>query len=83
MLTVEIRDPNDVRSGKAEIEIYCDAEGLATLFRYLEHLKAGSTHVHFMTPAWAGTELGEKPVGKGTELINHLRITMLPVHPGT
>ena len=77
MLTIEIRDASEVSSGKAEVEIFCDTEGLALLFKQLDYLKAGSTHVHLMTPAWAGTELDEKPVGNGTELINHLRITML------
>ena len=78
MITIEICDVKKVAAGAAEVEIFCDVEGLAALFKQLEHLKAGSTHVHLMTPAWAGNELGEKTFGKEAELVNHLRITMLP-----
>ena len=62
----------------AEIEIFCDAKGLALLLGQLEHLKKGSTHVHLMTPAWAGNELDEEASGEGSTLVNHLKITMLP-----
>jgi Immunity protein 32 len=78
MITVEIRDAEKASAGMAEVEIFCDAEGLTLLSKQLEHLKSGSSHVHLMTPAWAGNELGEKPFGNGTILINHVRITMLP-----
>ena len=78
MLTVEIRDAQEVSSGRAEIEIFCDPDGLNLLFKHLRFLQTGSTHVHLMTAAWAGTELGDKPNGGGTQLINHLKITMLP-----
>jgi hypothetical protein len=78
MITVEMRDAEKASKGMTEIEIFCDAEGLALLSKQIEHLKSGSGHVHLMTPAWAGHELGEKPFGKGTTLVNHLRITMLP-----
>ena len=81
MITIEIRDAAKATEGMTEVEIFCDAEGLALLLKQIEHLKSGSSHVHFMTPAWAGNELGEKPFGKGTILINHLRITMLPKKP--
>ena len=77
MVTIEIRDAQKASAGMAEVEIFCDPEGLALLLKRLEHLKAGSGHVHLMTPGWAGNELGEKTFGKGTELINHFRITML------
>ena len=76
MLTVEIRDVEKGVS-KAEVEIFCDARGLALLTQQLEHLRQGAGHVHFMTTSWAGTELDERPVGKGTSLINHLRITLI------
>ena len=82
MLTIEIRDAEKASAGMAEVEIFCDTEGLALLLRQLKHLQAGSSHVHLMTPAWAGNELDEKAFGKGTELINHLRITMLPPAAG-
>ena len=78
MITIEIRDAEKANEGMAEIEIFCDAEGLALLSKKIEHLKSGSSHIHLMTPGWSGQELGEKPFGEGTALINHLRITMLP-----
>lgn len=78
MLTVEIHDAAKAVEGMAEIEIFCDAEGLALLVQQLEHLKKGSTHIHLMTPAWAGNELDEETLGEGTTLVNHLKITMLP-----
>jgi hypothetical protein len=78
MITIEIRDAEKVGAGMAEVEIFCDSDGLSMLLRQLEHLKSGASHVHLMTPAWAGSELGEKTFGKGTVLVNHLRITMLP-----
>ena len=78
MITIEIRDAAKASEGRTEVEIFCDSEGLSLLLKQLEHLRAGSSHVHLMTPAWAGNELGEKTFGNGTVLINHLRITMLP-----
>ena len=78
MLTVEIRDANLVESGSAEVQIFCDTEGLSVLIEQLRRLSSGSTHVHFMTPAWAGSELGEKPLGEDTDLIHHFRVTVVP-----
>lgn len=80
MITVEVSGAGDSGQSEAEVEIFCDAEGLALLSRQLDQLKSGSSHVHLMTPAWAGDELGETPFGRGTLLINHLRITMVPAH---
>ena len=77
MLTVELRVADNAGSENAEVEIFCDAVGLEELIKQLGHLRSGSTHVHLMTAAWAGTELSDKPMGKGTELINHLRISLL------
>ena len=83
MLTVEIRDAEKAGAGEAEVEVFCDTEGLAALLRQLQHLQnTGRGHVHLMTPVWAGTELDENTVGKGTQLINHLRVTMLPSKAG-
>ena len=82
MITIELRDAAKAGEGKAEVEIFCDSEGLALLTKHLEHLKSGSSHVHLMTPAWAGNELGEKLFGNGTVLANHLRITMVPKKTG-
>jgi hypothetical protein len=81
MITIELRDAAKASEGVTEVEIFCDPEGLALLSKQIEHLKAGSSHVHLMTPAWAGNELGEKPLGNGTTLVDHLRITMLPKNP--
>ncbi len=79
MLTIEIRDAEKASAGLAEVEIFCDSAGLSTLLRQLQQLqKPGTGHVHLMTPAWAGTELDDHPIGKGTHLINHLRVTMVP-----
>ena len=75
MLTIEIRDAEKALAGMTEVEIFCDAEGLEILMGQLERLKSNATHVHLMTPAWAGSELDEKPIGRGTILINHLRVT--------
>jgi hypothetical protein len=77
MITVEIRDASNAGEGKAEVEIFCDGVGLDLLCKQLQHLKVGSSHVHLMTPAWAGNELAATPVGKGTNIVNHLRITMI------
>lgn len=77
MITVEIRDPEKINGGMAEVEVFCDAEGLSLLLKQLQHLKAGSSHIHLMTPAWAGNELGEEVIGKGNLLIHHLRISMI------
>jgi hypothetical protein len=77
MLTIEIRDAEKALAGGAEVEMYCDANGLDLLVKELNHLKQGSTHIHLMTPSWAGNELDEKVMGNGT-IINHLKIIMLP-----
>jgi hypothetical protein len=78
MITIEVREAKKASEGLTEVEMFCDPDGLAELLKQLGHLKAGSSHVHLMTPAWAGNELGEKTFGAGTTIINHLRITMLP-----
>jgi hypothetical protein len=77
MLTIEVRDAEKARDGEAEVEIFCEQTGLSLLIHQLELLKRGSTHVHLMTPSWAGNELDETRCGKQTDLINHLRITLL------
>ena len=79
MLTIEIRDAEKASMGEAEVEIFCDADGVALLLRHLGFLKTGSTHFHLMTPSWAGNELGEKTLGVGTVLINHVKVTLLPL----
>ena len=78
MITVEIKSEKNVDLSNAQVEIYCDSDGLALLLKQISYLQSGSSHVHLMTPAWAGSELDEKKNGKETELINHLKIIMLP-----
>ena len=77
MLTVEIRHPLKAAEGMAEVEIYCDSAGLSELSRQIQFLLANETHVHLMTPAWAGQELTEVSQGSGTTLIHHLRISLV------
>jgi len=74
MITVEIKDPEQVKEGSSEVEIYCDESGLKELIKKMEALREGETHVHFMTPAWAGNELSEETVGESNALIHHLVI---------
>lgn len=76
MLTVELRNADNAE--RSEVEVFCDSAGLELLIRQLDFLRHGSTHVHLMTPAWAGDELSEKVVGEGNMLINHLKIYMVP-----
>ncbi|MCC6141760.1 MAG: hypothetical protein IT389_14205 [Nitrospira sp.] len=42
MLTVQIRDAAKALAGMAEVEILCDADGLALLIQQVEPLKKGS-----------------------------------------
>jgi hypothetical protein len=77
MITVEIRDAEKASEGKAEVEIFCDQDGLSLLIRQLGLLKRGPSHVHLMTPAWAGNELNETRLGERTTIINHLKVTLL------
>jgi hypothetical protein len=76
ILTVEVLG----RSGNleetiSEVAICCDREGLDFIIKKLELLRAKPDHVHFMTPSWAGNELGEeKQGGDDYTLVNHLRI---------
>lgn len=69
-LTVEIK-----QGEHPEIALCFDGEGLELLMRKLEHLKSNAGHLHLMTPAWAGQELTEEPVGgESYQLINSLRL---------
>jgi Immunity protein 32 len=77
LLTVELRNPLKATEGMAEVEIYCDSSGLSELSRQIQFLLANETHVHLMTPAWAGQELTEISQGVGTTLVHHLRISLV------
>ncbi|MEK6553725.1 MAG: Imm32 family immunity protein [Bdellovibrionota bacterium] len=75
LLTIEIANPKELNQGMAEIEIYCDSEGLDSLIKQLNFLKNNNeSHVHLMTKSWAGTELSEKVQGKGNLLIHKMTI---------
>ena len=78
MITIEVRNVEKAGQGEAEVEIFCDQDGLALLFRQLGFLKQAPAHVHLMTPSWAGNELNETRLGEGTAIINHLKVTSLP-----
>lgn len=78
MITVELKGGKVDRQNGSEIEIFCDSDGLSLLIRQLRHLEAGSTHVHLMTPSWAGTELDEQLVGGENSLVSHMRVVRIP-----
>ena len=78
MLTVELNNASEATRGNAVVEIICDADGLELLKRQLDFLKTAPSHVHLMTPSWAGAELNEVPHGPGNTLVNHLRIQLIP-----
>jgi len=77
MITVQIKDPDKVKEGLAEVEITCDAAGLEVLKRHIGFLKRAPNHVHLMTPEWAGAELDSDPIEPGCAKVNHLRITLV------
>jgi hypothetical protein len=78
MITIEIKDADQITEGRAEIEIYCDTEGIAELERQLVFLRRGETHVHLASPSWAGNELGEIAFGDGNVLIHQATIVKIP-----
>lgn len=74
VLSIELKADEDELQN-AEIEIYCDTQGLQLLIMQLLRLqqsKEKSDHVHFMTKAWGGTELDETIQGQGNNIVNHL-----------
>ena len=76
MITIEIKDANKVAEGLAELEIFCDEEGLKEFQRQLNFLLAGESHIHMATPSWAGHELDEKVMGEGNTIVNQLTIIL-------
>lgn len=80
MLTVEIKDAAEARDGRSEVEIYCDRDGFDTLMKCFKQIENGESHVHLMSPSWAGNELSEEPQGKdsSTVLVHHLCIISRP-----
>jgi len=75
IFTVELKgDPKR----DAEVEIFLDEEALQLLSRRLALLQKTRSHTHFMTPSWSGTELTEAKMNPASDLVHHLRITMVP-----
>ncbi len=77
LLTVEHKLGTGGNPNEAEVEIFCDREGLDLLLRKLSVLKERGGHVHLMSPSWAGNELTEEKQGESTVLINHLRVMLI------
>jgi hypothetical protein len=77
VLTVEHKIGTDHKLDEAEVEIYCDPEGLDVLLRKLTLLKARGGHTHLMSSSWAGSELTEQKQGESTTLINHLCVILI------
>ena len=76
-LSVEIKDIARHFENAAEVEVYLDKKGLEDLLNQLSRLKKEGDHLHFMSPAWGGHELTDKPYVEGNVVMPHLRITYL------
>jgi hypothetical protein len=61
-----------------ELVVCCDSQGLDLLIAYLQRLKNDGGHTHLMTPSWAGDELTEERQLPNSQLINHMRVVLLP-----
>ena len=63
-----------------EIEIVGDKEGLAFLAKRLDSLleRQAPDHEHFMTAAWAGSELTDDAAPSGLTKIHSLRVQLVP-----
>lgn len=80
MLTVEVLcDPKSLGERISEVAICCDEEGLDYLIGRLQSLRGKREHLHLMTPAWGGKELGgQTQGGDDYVLVNHLRMVHKP-----
>ena len=67
MISVELNQRLDA------IELHLDKAGIESLILRLVNLRSVDSHIHLMTPAWGGSELGEQPHA-ANKLINHLII---------
>lgn len=76
-LSVEIMDFARLFENAVEVEVYLDKEGLEDLLKQLSFLKKEGDHLHFMSPAWGGHELTDKPFGEGNVGMPHPGITYL------
>lgn len=68
----------EYQTAQQELAIVCDSEGLDSLIAHLQVLKRDGGHIHLMTPSWAGDELTEEKHMPDSDLINHLRVVLLP-----
>jgi hypothetical protein len=73
--TVEIKGS---QKRELEVEIYINYQGLESLIKRLELLRKNGGHTHFMTPSWSGNDLTEEKTIASNDLVNHLRITVVP-----
>ncbi len=78
MITIEIKDADEISAGRSEIEIYCDSAGFRELQRQLDFFKRGETHVHLATLSWAGNELAETVMREGNVLVHQVTIYKIP-----
>ena len=76
MITVEITDGARLAEGLAELQVSCDEAGLKLLYRQIEFLLEGESHVHLKTKEWAGNELDSAPLAGG-DIIHHMVLTKL------
>jgi len=74
MLSFEVKPSQDC----AELEIYCDAEGLGSLLAQLRFLERNKTdHVHLMAESWGGTHLDDVPLQGNNRPVRHVKITLV------
>jgi hypothetical protein len=50
----------DLAEEDRTVKIYCDENGMATLIKALERVRADGDHIHLRTPANGGRDLDEK-----------------------
>ena len=76
MLSFELKQ-SQTFPNEAELEVYCDREGLNALLAQLLLLSDGRTdHVHLMTETWGGTHLDEVPQGQKNLPVHHVKILL-------
>jgi hypothetical protein len=75
-ISLEVRAP--LTTGElAEVDMYLDREGLASLLSQLTLLSMNKTdHVHWMTPSWGGNHLSEVRHRADSQLVHHLEVQL-------
>jgi hypothetical protein len=77
MLSFEVKNQPQ-KTSPDELEIYCDAEGLASLLAQLRMMADDRTdHVHLMAESWGGSGLDDRPHGSDNGSIKHVKILMV------